>query len=95
MNTDQKLHGVVDKKKHQHEKPHGFARGGDTKMFGAQGANKKTSGITGKVDARPVGKFGKGGAADRIFGGYSTPAQAGVTANTRSPQRSRTRDYHK
>ena len=85
----------VDADKHFKEAQRAFAKGGDTKMFGAQGANKKTPGITGKVDARPVGKFGKGGAADRIFGGYSTPGQAGVTASTRSPQRSRTRDYHK
>jgi hypothetical protein len=53
-------------------------------------------GRTGKLDVRDPGqKFAKGGAEDRIFGGHAIPARPGVTASTKQPQRSRTRDYHK
>ena len=107
MSKNQEIHGVVNRAKHQVErKPsgqHAYARGGagsNHHVFGQQQAGSRKgpdkSPSTGKPDSRGPGKqFPRGGGEDRIFGGYSTPGQAGVTASTRSPQRSRTRDYHK
>ena len=98
MNTDQKLHDVVNRAKHQVERKLSGARGGHDRMFHQQNADPRVrGGITGKPNSSgsPGKQFPRGGGEDRIFGGYSTPGQAGVTASTRSPQRSRTRDYHK
>jgi hypothetical protein len=86
----------VDTDKHFRETQRAFARGGNDKMFGQQAANTKKPGIVGKVDQRGPGqKFATPGGEDRIFGGYATPAQPGVTATTRRGGRSRTRDYAK
>lgn len=62
------------------EKNADFAKGGDTPMFGAQGADEQDAGQTAvNDDAGPGDKFAKGG-SNKMFG-YSgaQPARAGIT----------------
>jgi hypothetical protein len=90
----------VDTDKVFRETQRAFARGGNDKMFGQQQAGNRKgpdkSPSTGKPDSSGPGKqFATPGGEDHIPGGYAMPAQPGVTATTRRPKRSNTRDYGK
>jgi hypothetical protein len=88
----------VDADKHFKEQQRAYARGGHDRMFNQQNADPRVrGGITGKPNSSggPGKQFPRGGGKDHIFGGHAAPAKPGVTATTRQPERSRTRNYGK
>lgn len=62
--------------------PGGGAKGGNTKMFGKQGAKPMVPGQSGKPEGTGGGKFAKGGSTPMFGKGKAKPAVAGRSGKT-------------